>query len=105
MRAVNYFDPDAKFNPLLMTWSLGVEEQFYLIFPWLILLILKRRKDHLLLILSCATAVSFGLSLWCTTYFPPAAFYLSTAGTKCARWRRKSVPVWLREKGREALVS
>lgn len=30
---------------------------------------------------------------------------LSTAGTKCARWRRKSVPVWLREKGREALVS
>ena len=30
---------------------------------------------------------------------------LSTAATNCARWRRKSVPVWLREKGREALVS
>ena len=31
--------------------------------------------------------------------------HLSTAETNCARWRRKSVPVWLREKGREALVS
>jgi len=30
---------------------------------------------------------------------------LSTAAQKCARWRRKSVPVWLREKGRKALVS
>ena len=31
--------------------------------------------------------------------------WLSTAATKCARWRRKSVPVGLREKGRKALVS
>jgi hypothetical protein len=29
---------------------------------------------------------------------------LSTAATNCARWRLESVPVWLREKGREALV-
>ena len=31
--------------------------------------------------------------------------YLSTAATNCARWRRESVPVWLKEKGREALAS
>ena len=30
---------------------------------------------------------------------------LSTAATNCARWRRKSVPVGLREKGLKALVS
>ena len=30
---------------------------------------------------------------------------VSTAATKCAKWRRESVPVWLREKGREALAS
>ena len=30
---------------------------------------------------------------------------LSTAATNCARWRLESVPVWLREMGREALVS
>ena len=37
------------------------------------------------------------------TFAPPME--VSTAATNCARWRRKSVPVWLREKGREALVS
>jgi hypothetical protein len=29
---------------------------------------------------------------------------MSTAAQKCARWRRKGVPVWLREKGLEALA-
>jgi Cdc6-like AAA superfamily ATPase len=37
--------------------------------------------------------------------FDEAQNLLSTAATNCARWRLKSVPVWLREKGREALVS
>jgi hypothetical protein len=32
------------------------------------------------------------------------ALRLSTAETNCARWRRESVPVWLREKGFEAPV-
>lgn len=32
----NYFDPSAESNPLLNTWSLGVEEQFYWIFPVLL---------------------------------------------------------------------
>jgi peptidoglycan/LPS O-acetylase OafA/YrhL len=33
-----YFDPSAEEKPLLHTWSLGVEEQYYLIFPLLIIL-------------------------------------------------------------------
>ena len=33
--ANNYFDGDAERNPFLHTWSLGVEEQFYLVFPLL----------------------------------------------------------------------
>lgn len=37
----NYFDLDAKLKPLLHTWSLGVEEQFYLFWPLLMLLGLK----------------------------------------------------------------
>ena len=34
-----------------------------------------------------------------------AGEWMSTAATNCARWRRESVPVWLKEKGREALAS
>ncbi len=34
----NYFDQTSKFSPLLHTWTLSLEEQFYLIYPFLILL-------------------------------------------------------------------
>ena len=36
-----YFAPRAEFNPFTHTWSLGVEEQFYLVAPWLIFLALR----------------------------------------------------------------
>ena len=40
----DYFDPAANFNWLLHLWSLGVEEQFYLIFPFVMLLLLGRLR-------------------------------------------------------------
>lgn len=43
-RTVNYFEPGAEWNPFTHTWSLGLEEQFYLIAP--LLLFLALRKDH-----------------------------------------------------------
>lgn len=41
IRISGYFDADASLRPLLHTWSLGVEEQFYLLFPPLLLLLHK----------------------------------------------------------------
>lgn len=41
IRISGYFDPDAALRPLLHTWSLGVEEQFYLLFPPILLLLHK----------------------------------------------------------------
>ncbi|MBI5674905.1 MAG: acyltransferase [Nitrospirae bacterium] len=44
-RESGYFDADASFKPLLHTWSLGVEEQFYLVWPLLfVFLLLKAPK-------------------------------------------------------------
>jgi peptidoglycan/LPS O-acetylase OafA/YrhL len=40
-RSTDYFAPDVHSNPLLHTWSLGVEEQFYLVWPIMISMILK----------------------------------------------------------------
>ncbi len=42
----NYFDISSGFKPLLHTWSLGVEQQFYLIWPWLLLLAAGRPLRH-----------------------------------------------------------
>jgi peptidoglycan/LPS O-acetylase OafA/YrhL len=51
----SYFSPGAEFNPFIHTWSLGVEEQFYLIFPFLFYLWTKKTVKysmHYLLVLS-----------------------------------------------------
>lgn len=44
-----YFSPKAEFNPFTHTWSLGVEEQFYLCFPLLLFLMLRYKEKNNLL--------------------------------------------------------
>lgn len=65
-----YFDAPAELNPLLHTWSLSVEEQFYFVFPALMLVFWalatrfqRASKVTLLLLLGFAAGVSFVLSL------------------------------------------
>ena len=77
----DYFGASTTFEPLLHTWSLAVEEQFYLVWPFLIIGLLKLgirqnlRRD-LLALLVALSGVSFVLSLWGTRAQPDAAFYL-----------------------------
>ncbi len=72
---LNYFSLPSHMKPLLHTWSLGVEEQFYLIFP-LILLFLVKRKFSPLLVLSILWLISFGICIMQSNSTADTAFYL-----------------------------
>ncbi|CAF1185868.1 unnamed protein product [Adineta steineri] len=58
-----YFNDLTELNPLVHTWSLAVEEQFYFIFPILCYLFL-RKKFYLIILLICSAVVSLFLSQW-----------------------------------------
>ncbi len=61
-REVGYWDVAAELKPLLNLWSLGVEEQFYLLFPLLIIASIRRRRGAFTL-LAVAMIASFAASL------------------------------------------
>jgi peptidoglycan/LPS O-acetylase OafA/YrhL len=72
-----YFDAPPDSSPLLHTWSLAVEEQFYLLYPALLCLIVRYAGSKLRLAVLTGSLVSLALSLWATTRLPLAAFYLA----------------------------
>jgi peptidoglycan/LPS O-acetylase OafA/YrhL len=72
----DYFAAGAELIPLLHTWSLAVEEQFYVFFPLLMILFWSLGKRCLIVILSIIGLVSLGLTEWGWRHFPEANFYL-----------------------------
>ena len=66
-----YFDTDSAGKPLLHLWSLGVEEQYYLLWP----LLLFAMRRHLLWWILGIAAASFVLNIVLVDRMPSAAFY------------------------------
>jgi peptidoglycan/LPS O-acetylase OafA/YrhL len=71
-----YFAPPVVPQPLLHTWSLGVEEQFYLLFPALMLLLTHLPKWARPVVLLSLLVASLGWAEHTLTVAPMAAFYL-----------------------------
>jgi peptidoglycan/LPS O-acetylase OafA/YrhL len=71
-----YFAPAAEVKPLLHTWSLAVEEQFYLLFPFLLVTIYRFSRQSLVRTIILLWLVSFSLSVYWSYTHAPAGFFL-----------------------------
>jgi peptidoglycan/LPS O-acetylase OafA/YrhL len=72
-----YFDRDSDLRPLLHLWSLGVEEQFYLVFPLLLMLLARWRSRRLVQTAIWLLALaSFAAACWTEPRSREAAFFL-----------------------------
>lgn len=87
----DYFDTAAELKPLLHTWSLAVEEQFYFIFPLLLLGLWTFARRQLATTLWILAAISFALCLYLSRAHPSANFFVAPsrawellAGSLCA---------------------
>jgi peptidoglycan/LPS O-acetylase OafA/YrhL len=83
-QATDYLAGEHHLDPFLHTWSLGVEEQFYLVWPLVILLAVRlgtpgRARERLAMAMTLVFAASFGLSLWLMQKAQPWAFFASPA--------------------------
>lgn len=71
-----YFASKSDLNPLLMTWSLGVEEQFYVVIPVLMVLLARIRRSLLWPAILIVCAMSFLCALFMLPSYPTLVFYM-----------------------------
>ena len=90
-RQSGYFDTSAEFNPLLHTWSLAVEEQYYVVFPLLLMVLWKFGRQRVVWVLAGLAALSLLVSEYGVRQFPADNFFFSPsrawellAGSLCA---------------------
>ncbi|GAA3852804.1 acyltransferase family protein [Celeribacter arenosi] len=90
-RQSDYHAPAAEEKPLLHTWSLAVEEQYYLFFPILLFILWRFGRGRVVTVLAITAGISLLLSEWGWRNHPTANFYLAPgrvwelfAGSFCA---------------------
>jgi peptidoglycan/LPS O-acetylase OafA/YrhL len=75
-KTAGYFDAAAELKPLLHTWSLSIEEQFYLFYPFLLFLVTRLSLRWAFAVLVAATCISLFLSEYFLHGQSPSVFYL-----------------------------
>ncbi len=81
----DYFDAATELKPLLHTWSLGIEEQFYVLFPVGLLWAWRLGRNRVLVLLIILSLLSLGLADYGARSHPVAAFFwLPTRGWELA---------------------
>ncbi|MEE9387195.1 MAG: acyltransferase family protein [Paracoccaceae bacterium] len=90
-RESNYFAPAAEEKPLLHTWSLAVEEQYYLIFPIVLFWLWRYGRQKTATAIIVMSVASLAIAQWGSRNEPVANFYLAPtrmwelfAGSLCA---------------------
>ena len=71
-----YFDTASELKPLLHTWSLSVEEQYYILFPIFLMLTWRLGIRWVLILLSIVFFISLGVAQWGAYNNPSATFFL-----------------------------
>lgn len=101
-RAESYFAPAAEENPLLHTWSLAVEEQFYIFFPLLLLALWRFGRNPVFYVVVAVSGLSLALSEYGWRNHAIANFYLLPtrawelgAGAICGflSYKKASIPI------------
>lgn len=96
-----YFDASSQLKPLLHLWSLGIEEQFYLFWP-LIIIAFRKKPNKIFTISTILFAISLMLSIYYTSKGSAAAYYspmsrswelMAGAITSCIAFRLNGKPV------------
>lgn len=105
-REAGYFDIDSESKVLLHTWSLAVEEQFYLALPMLLLLLRHGSKRIIIGVLLTAWASSLASSIALMSHSPTASFFLfpfraweMLSGVLLAIWGKETHETWRRGPG------
>ncbi|MBN8807525.1 MAG: acyltransferase [Sphingomonas sp.] len=80
-KSADYFDNAQAIRPLLHTWSLAVEEQFYIFFPPLFALLAKKRRTWVVPVLATIAVASLAIAAVLVYRKPSAAFYLPVTRT------------------------
>jgi len=111
----DYFAVEAASKPLLHTWSLAVEEQFYVVVPLLLALLYRIDRRVVMPVLAAGAVASFGLALAYAQSAPSATFFLIQfrawellVGSLAALWLRTAPPApnpWIAGAGLAAVAA